>query len=76
MAALYDENEIIKTVRKNSNIALFASVYILKDQKDYIAMALPPKSTQLLDWLNFYLKNFEIEMNVDDLIERYPKVYE
>jgi len=76
MAALYDENEVIKSVRKNSNIALFASVYILKDQKDYIAMALPRGSNQLLEWLNFYLKSRKINMSVNDLIDRYPEVYE
>ncbi len=75
VAAMYDENEVLKLLHKNSDIAVFASVYILKDQKDYIAMAVPYESTQLLSWLNFFLENFQINYTVNDLITKYPEIY-
>ncbi len=75
VAALYDENEVIKSLYQNPDIAIFSSIYILEDQKDHIAMAVHPTSTQLLSWLNFYLENYEISYSVSDLVAKYPEQY-
>lgn len=75
IAAMYDENEIIKLVGQNPDIALYANVYVLTDLKDHIAMAVPRESTQLLAWLNAYLQTFDIHMEIDDLVEQYPEIY-
>jgi polar amino acid transport system substrate-binding protein len=74
-ATLYDDNEIAISLGKNSDIALFALVYILEDQKDFIAMALPHESIQFRDWLNLYLKYKDIYLEQDDLKSMFPEVY-
>jgi ABC-type amino acid transport substrate-binding protein len=75
-AAMRDENEVIKLVRQNPNLAVYASVYVLKDKKDYIAMAVPYESTQLLSWLNTYIETSELNEDINSLIKKYPEVYE
>jgi len=53
-AVIRDEYEIMKLVKKNPELAIKISIYILTDRKDPIAMALPPESLNLLAWLNIY----------------------
>jgi polar amino acid transport system substrate-binding protein len=74
-AAMYDELEVKKLLKKNPDISLYASVYILKDQKDLISMAVPYKSTQLLSWINWFMKYQNIETNVNALIKNYPEAF-
>lgn len=74
-AAMYDENEVIKSLYKDPDIALFSSIYILKDKKDFISMAVPRESEQLLFWLNYYIDNYSIDYSVDDLLNKYPDIY-
>lgn len=76
IATLYDENEIIKSIYQDPDIALYSSVYILEDKKDFIAIAVPADSSQLLFWLNYYLEKNKISFTVDDLMEKYPEIYE
>lgn len=74
-AAMYDELEVIKLVRQNPDISLFASVYILKDQKDLISMAVPYESTQFLSWLDWFMEYQDIKSDVNKLIKDYAEVF-
>lgn len=76
MATMYDECEIVKEVRQNPDIALYTSVFVLKDQKDDISVAVNWKDTHLLSWINTFLETYDIEYNVNSLIEQYPEVFE
>ncbi|MHB8127915.1 MAG: substrate-binding periplasmic protein [Mobilitalea sp.] len=76
LVALYDDNEVIRLVRQKPDIALYASVFVLKDQKDSIAIAVPWQSSQLLAWINDYLDAFEIQEDVNALIKEYPELYQ
>jgi ABC-type amino acid transport substrate-binding protein len=75
IAALYDDNEVIRLVRQNPDIALYVSIYVLKDKRDAIAMAVAADSTHLRDWLNAYLETHSAEMDVYDLIRDYPEIF-
>ncbi|ACV61839.1 extracellular solute-binding protein family 3 [Desulfofarcimen acetoxidans DSM 771] len=75
IAAVNDENEITQLINKRPNISLYACVYILKDKKDYICMGVSQQNTHLLDWLNTYLDNYDINMNVKSIMEEYPEIY-
>lgn len=74
-AAMYDELEIMKLVKKNPDISLFASVYILKDQKDLISMAVPYESTQLLSWLDWFMEYRDIKSDVNKLMNDYAEAF-
>ena len=74
-AAMYDELEVIKLVRQNPDISLYTSVYILKDQKDLISMAVPSGSTQFLSWLDWFMEYKDIKSNVNKLIKEYAEVF-
>lgn len=74
-AVVRDEYEILKLIRNNPDMALYISVYILKDQKDCIAMAVPPTSNQLLYWLNMYLDSKDMNKTVEDLMNEYPEIF-
>ncbi|MFW5961967.1 MAG: substrate-binding periplasmic protein [bacterium] len=75
IAALYDENEVIKSIYKDPDIALFSTVYILEDKKDDIALAVPASSSHFLSWLNFYLEDYDISYTVNELRDKFPEVY-
>lgn len=74
-AAMYDELEVIKLVRQNPDISLYTSVFILKDQKDLISMAVPYESTQLLSWLDWFMEYKDIKSDVSKLIKNYAEVF-
>ncbi len=74
-AAMYDELEIMKLVKKNPDISLYASVYILKDQKDLISMAVPYESTQLLSWLDWFMEYRDIKCDVNKLMNDYAETF-
>ena len=74
-AAMYDELEIMKLVKKNPDISLYASVYILKDQKDLISMAVPYESTQLLSWLEWFMEYRDIKSDVNKLMNDYAEAF-
>lgn len=76
-AVIRDEYEIMKLVKKNPELAIKISVYILTDRKDPIAMALPPESVNLLAWLNIYLESkIEEQKDAKDLIKDYPEAWQ
>lgn len=75
-AAMYDELEVIRLVRQNPDISLYSSVYILKDQKDLISMAVPYESTQFLSWLDWFMEYQKIKCDVNTLMKDYAEVFE
>ena len=75
LAVLGDENEITLLARKHPEIALTATVYVLKYQNDNIAVGISPEAPSLLNYINLYLESHDFYFNVDDLMEKYPEAY-
>jgi polar amino acid transport system substrate-binding protein len=74
-AVVRDEYEVLKLIKTNPDMVLYFSVYVLKDKRDCIAMAVPPASTQLLYWLNMYLDTRDLKKTVEDLMNDYPEIF-
>jgi ABC-type amino acid transport substrate-binding protein len=74
-AVIRDEYEIMKLVKRNPELAIKISVYILKDRKDHIAMAVPCDSINLLAWLDMYLTSRQEVLTARDIIEKYPEAW-
>lgn len=74
-AVVRDEYEILKLIRNNPDMALYLSVYVLKDKRDCISMAVPHTSNQLLYWLNMYLDTRDSIKTVEDLMDEYPEIF-
>ena len=74
-AVMRDEYEIMKLIKRNPELAIKISVYILKDRKDHIAMAVPCKSINLLAWLDMYLETRQEMLTVKDIIKIYPEAW-
>ncbi len=74
-AVIRDEYEIMKLVKKNPELAIKISVYILTDRKDHIAMAVPCQSTNLLAWLDMYLESRQEVLDARDIIKKYPEAW-
>ena len=74
-AVIRDEYEIMKLVKRNPELAIKISVYILKDKKDHIAMAVPCDSINLLAWLDMYLASRQEVLTAKDIIEKYPEAW-
>jgi polar amino acid transport system substrate-binding protein len=75
MAVMRDEYEIMKLLKKDPELAIKISVYILTDRKDHIAMAVPCKSSNLLAWLDMYLDSRQKVLNAKDIIKKYPEAW-
>lgn len=69
--AYHDEIEIKKFIRDNPAIAIHVSTAIINDMTDPIAMAVPWDSTHLLSWLDLYIKEHPLNMDVDTLLRTY-----
>lgn len=74
-ACLYDENEFAGIVRQKADISLYTTVYVFNELKDYICVAVPPESTQLLSWINTYMENGNYHWDIKDMMDKYPEVY-
>ena len=74
-AVLRDEYEIIKLIKRNPELAIKISVYILRDRKDHIAMAVPCESINLLAWLDMYLESRPEILTAIDIIKKYPEAW-
>jgi polar amino acid transport system substrate-binding protein len=74
-AAIRDEYEIMKLVKRNPELAIKLSIYILKDRKDHIAMAVPCQSVNLLAWLDMYLASRQEILDAKDIIKKYPEAW-
>lgn len=69
--AYHDEVEVKKIIRDNPSIAINVSTAIISDMTDPIAMAVPWNSTHLLSWLNLYIQEHPLKMDVDTLLRTY-----
>ena len=76
VAAHRDEMEIKKIVLSQPNTALKVQTVALTDTKDSIAAILPWDSEQLLTFVNVVLETKNFYYTVDDLIEKYPTVFQ
>jgi polar amino acid transport system substrate-binding protein len=74
-AVIRDEYEIMKLIKRNPELAIKISVYILRDRKDHIAMAVPCKSINLLAWLDMYLETRPEALTAKDIIKKYPEAW-
>ena len=54
-AVMRDEYEVMREIRQNPELAVYVSVYVLKDRKDHIAVAVPGDSVNLLACIDMYL---------------------
>ena len=70
-AGFFDELEIKKVLRKMPELSLKLQLVILKEKQDYIAMAVPWDSFNLLYWLNCYLKTIKLNLTADRLLDQY-----
>ncbi len=76
LAAYRDEMEVKKVVLTQPNTALKVQTVALTDTKDSIAAILPWDSEQLLTFVNVVLDTKNFNYTVDDLIEKYPAVFQ
>ncbi len=76
LAAYRDEMEVKKIVLSQPNTALKVQTVALTDTKDSIAAILPWDSEQLLTFVNVVLDTKNFNYTVDDLIEKYPTVFQ
>jgi len=74
-AVLDDNNTVALLARKHPEIALDVTVYILKNMRDNVAIALSPVNPNLRDCLNLYLESHELYLDLNALMARYPEVY-
>lgn len=74
-AMLNDNNEIVLLARTHAEIALTNTVYVLKNKKDNISIAVSPKCPNLCDSINLYLESDDLYFDVNDLIEKFPNAY-
>lgn len=75
-AAFYDDIEIMMIVKKNPDIILNVVIYVLKDRKDSISIGLHNDSIHLRQYVNSYLENFDINADVNTLMDKYPEVFQ
>ena len=72
-AGFYDEVEIKRVIRKNSELSLKLKMVILKGIQDPIAIAVPWDSMHFLSWLNFYLSSIKLDVTADSVLDQYPE---
>lgn len=75
-AAFYDDIEVMMIVKKNPDIILNVVIYVLKDRKDSISIGLHNDSIHLRQYVNSYLENFDINADVNTLMDKYPEVFQ
>ncbi len=75
MAGLSDEIEILKSMRSNTDYALYLKIYLFEDKKDPIAIAVSAQSYNLHQWLNLYLDNKEVFLTPEQLTKKYKEIF-
>lgn len=73
LAAYRDEFEIKKILQSNPDFNLTLKLVVLKDLKDYIAVALGPNSIYLRDFINIYLSSIKPQ-TTKQIFSRYQDV--
>lgn len=74
LAVLYDENEIKKYIFEKPERSIDLKISILEEKEDLIAIAVAPQNTQLLYWMNLYLKLNKVNMSIDKLLKDYNQL--
>lgn len=74
-ACLYDESGLAKALHQIPELAVYASAYVFTDQKDYIAIGIAPGHHQLKNWVDTFLREYDIYYTISELIEAYPEHY-
>jgi polar amino acid transport system substrate-binding protein len=75
IAGLSDEIEILKSMKKNTDLALYLKIYIFEDKKDPISIAVPAHSYNLHQWLNVYLENKNVFLTPEQLVKKYNEIF-
>ena len=76
LAGYRDELEIKKIIKSRNDASLKVNSIIIKDEIDPIAIAIKRDNDQLLYWVNLYLETLNIKVNADQLLDRYPQIFE
>ncbi len=76
LAGYRDELEIKKIIKARNDASLKVNSIIIKDEIDPIAIAIKRDNDQLLYWVNLYLETLNIRINADQLLDRYPQIFE
>jgi ABC-type amino acid transport substrate-binding protein len=66
-----DETGLKEYLMSRPEAAIHVKTAIVDYLNDYIAMALPPKSYALKEWLDIYIEENVPELNADILLKRY-----
>lgn len=76
LAGYRDELEIKKIIKSRNDASLKVNSIIIKDEEDPIAIAIKRSNTQLLFWVNLYLDSLKHRVTADELLDRYPEIFE
>ena len=76
LAGYRDELEIKKIIKSRNDASLKVNSIIIKDEEDPIAIAIKRSNTQLLFWVNLYLDSLKHRITADELLDRYPEIFE
>lgn len=68
-AIYYDELQLKQLLANNPERSIDLQLYLLPDQVDPIAIAIPPQEGQLLAWVNLYLQSNQAR--IDSLLAKY-----
>lgn len=68
-ALYYDELQLKQLIAGRPGDSIDLQLRILEDQVDLIAIAVPPSDSQLLAWVNLYLRSNQAR--IDDLLRQY-----
>ena len=74
-ACLYDESGMTKALHQIPELAVYTSAYVFTDQKDYIAIGIAPGHHQLKNWIDTFLREYDIYYTISELVEAYPEHY-
>lgn len=75
VGAYRDELEVKRIVKTRPNVALELQTVALTDTRDALAMITAQDSPHLLAFLNQYISDQEIYLNVDELLDKYSDFF-
>ena len=77
LASFYEEFEIERCLRTNSDMQIFCRAQYLPDKEDRIAIAVHPDNAMLLAFINLLLEREKMQPSVDEILTRYfpPEIF-
>ncbi len=75
-ALFYDDNELYQIIYKNPKLAINFKQFIVENNKDYVGIGVNWQDIYLIQYINTYFEIFSYDFNTQDLIKKYPKVYQ